>query len=126
MADLLCFADADYQLVADGAKPMTENTIQTLGRPSEITPSAFQVNYQGVPLGVASNGDLYENYKNVYHQPPTMRFYFHTYNARGSVGIVLKSRIGTEPQKKLSLINIYSESLPEQATMCPSVSIHNQ
>ncbi|CAA9993395.1 unnamed protein product [Nesidiocoris tenuis] len=32
----------------------------------------------------------------------------------GSIGIVLKSRIGTEPQKKLFLIHIFSESLPEQ------------
>ncbi|CAB0012280.1 unnamed protein product, partial [Nesidiocoris tenuis] len=32
----------------------------------------------------------------------------------GSIGIVLKSRIGTELQKKLFLIHIYSESLPEQ------------
>ncbi|CAB0003199.1 unnamed protein product, partial [Nesidiocoris tenuis] len=31
----------------------------------------------------------------------------------GSIGIVLKSRIGTELQKKLFLIHIYSESLPE-------------
>ncbi|CAB0003101.1 unnamed protein product, partial [Nesidiocoris tenuis] len=32
----------------------------------------------------------------------------------GSIVIVLKSRIGTELQKKLFLIHIYSESLPEQ------------
>ncbi|CAA9995014.1 unnamed protein product [Nesidiocoris tenuis] len=31
-----------------------------------------------------------------------------------SIGVVLKSRIGTELQKKLFLIHIYSESLPEQ------------
>ncbi|CAB0008274.1 unnamed protein product, partial [Nesidiocoris tenuis] len=31
-----------------------------------------------------------------------------------SIGIVLKSRIGMELQKKLFLIHIYSESLPEQ------------
>ncbi|CAB0010402.1 unnamed protein product [Nesidiocoris tenuis] len=34
----------------------------------------------------------------------------------GSIVIVLKSRIGTEPQKKLFLIHIYSESLPEQVS----------
>ncbi|CAB0013881.1 unnamed protein product [Nesidiocoris tenuis] len=34
----------------------------------------------------------------------------------GSIGIVLKSRIGTELQKKLILIHIYSESLPEQVS----------
>ncbi|CAB0006307.1 unnamed protein product, partial [Nesidiocoris tenuis] len=34
----------------------------------------------------------------------------------GSIGIVLKSRIGTELQKKLFLIHIYSESLPEQVS----------
>ncbi|CAB0002643.1 unnamed protein product [Nesidiocoris tenuis] len=39
----------------------------------------------------------------------------------GSIGIVLKSRIGTELQKKLFLIHIYSESLPEQVSVCPSV-----
>ncbi|CAB0003523.1 unnamed protein product [Nesidiocoris tenuis] len=33
-----------------------------------------------------------------------------------SIGIVLKSRIGTELQKKLFLIHIYSESLPEQVS----------
>ncbi|CAA9996543.1 unnamed protein product, partial [Nesidiocoris tenuis] len=32
----------------------------------------------------------------------------------GSIGIFLKSRIGTEPQKKPFLLYIYSESLPEQ------------
>ncbi|CAB0006305.1 unnamed protein product, partial [Nesidiocoris tenuis] len=37
----------------------------------------------------------------------------------GSIGIVLKSRIGTELQKKLFLIHIYSESLPEQVSVCP-------
>ncbi|CAB0002237.1 unnamed protein product, partial [Nesidiocoris tenuis] len=34
----------------------------------------------------------------------------------GSIVIVLKSRIGTELQKKLFLIHIYSESLPEQVS----------
>ncbi|CAB0007505.1 unnamed protein product, partial [Nesidiocoris tenuis] len=33
------------------------------------------------------------------------------------IGIVLKSRIGTELQKKLFLIHIYSESLPEQVSV---------
>ncbi|CAB0015712.1 unnamed protein product, partial [Nesidiocoris tenuis] len=37
----------------------------------------------------------------------------------GSIGIVLKSRIGMELQKKLFLIHIYSESLPEQVSVCP-------
>ncbi|CAB0010384.1 unnamed protein product [Nesidiocoris tenuis] len=37
----------------------------------------------------------------------------------GSIVIVLKSRIGTELQKKLFLIHIYSESLPEQVSVCP-------
>ncbi|CAA9994032.1 unnamed protein product, partial [Nesidiocoris tenuis] len=41
-------------------------------------------------------------------------FYFHIYRVNGSIVIVLKSRIGTELQKKLFLIHIYSESLPEQ------------
>ncbi|CAB0019849.1 unnamed protein product, partial [Nesidiocoris tenuis] len=35
----------------------------------------------------------------------------------GSIGIVLKSRIGTELQKKLFLIHIYSESLPEEVSV---------
>ncbi|CAB0013506.1 unnamed protein product, partial [Nesidiocoris tenuis] len=39
----------------------------------------------------------------------------------GSIAIVLKSRIGTELQKKLFLIHIYSESLPEQVSVCPCV-----
>ncbi|CAB0014681.1 unnamed protein product [Nesidiocoris tenuis] len=43
-----------------------------------------------------------------------------------SIGIVLKSRIRTELQKKLFLIHICSESLPEQASVCPSVVIYNQ
>ncbi|CAB0020627.1 unnamed protein product, partial [Nesidiocoris tenuis] len=34
----------------------------------------------------------------------------------GSIGILQKSRIGTELQKKLFLIHIYSESLPEQVS----------
>ncbi|CAB0020282.1 unnamed protein product [Nesidiocoris tenuis] len=42
----------------------------------------------------------------------------------GSIVIVLKSRIGTELQKKLYLIHIYSESLPEQVSVCPCVPIH--
>ncbi|CAB0004912.1 unnamed protein product, partial [Nesidiocoris tenuis] len=37
----------------------------------------------------------------------------------GSIAIVLKSGIGTELQKKLFLIHIYSESLPEQVSACP-------
>ncbi|CAB0010673.1 unnamed protein product [Nesidiocoris tenuis] len=41
----------------------------------------------------------------------------------GSIVIVLKSRIGTEPQKKLFLIHIYSESLPEQVSVCPCVRV---
>ncbi|CAB0017198.1 unnamed protein product [Nesidiocoris tenuis] len=40
----------------------------------------------------------------------------------GSIVIVLKSRIGTELQKKLFLIHIYSESLPEQVSVCPELS----
>ncbi|CAB0010705.1 unnamed protein product [Nesidiocoris tenuis] len=36
----------------------------------------------------------------------------------GSIGIVLKSRIGTELQKKLFLIHIHTESLPEQVSWC--------
>ncbi|CAB0002350.1 unnamed protein product [Nesidiocoris tenuis] len=46
-------------------------------------------------------------------------FYFHIYRVNGSIVIVLKSRIGTELQKKLFLIHIYSESLPEQVSVCP-------
>ncbi|CAB0005833.1 unnamed protein product [Nesidiocoris tenuis] len=41
----------------------------------------------------------------------------------GSIVIVLKSRIGTELQKKLFLIHIYSESLPEQVSVCPCVHL---
>ncbi|CAB0019679.1 unnamed protein product, partial [Nesidiocoris tenuis] len=37
-----------------------------------------------------------------------------------SIGTVLKSRIGTELQKKLFLIHIYSESLPEHVSVCPN------
>ncbi|CAB0012419.1 unnamed protein product, partial [Nesidiocoris tenuis] len=44
---------------------------------------------------------------------PSMR------GVNGSIVIVLKSRIGTELQKKLFLIHIYSESLPEQVSVCP-------
>ncbi|CAB0005263.1 unnamed protein product, partial [Nesidiocoris tenuis] len=43
--------------------------------------------------------------------------------ANGSIVIVLKSRIGTELQKKLFLIHIYSESLPEQVSVCPCVRL---
>ncbi|CAB0006632.1 unnamed protein product, partial [Nesidiocoris tenuis] len=53
-------------------------------------------------------------------------FYFHIYGGNGSIGIVLKSKIGTKLHKKLSLIHIYSESLPEQVSVCPSVVIYNQ
>ncbi|KAF6216306.1 hypothetical protein GE061_000646 [Apolygus lucorum] len=61
--------DADYQLVADTNKLSADSAIQTLGCTSDISPTSFQVNYQGVPLTGTNNGDLYENYKNVYHQP---------------------------------------------------------
>ncbi|CAB0004929.1 unnamed protein product [Nesidiocoris tenuis] len=40
-----------------------------------------------------------------------------------SIVIVLKSRIGTELQKKLFLIHIYSESLPEQVSVCLCVRV---
>ncbi|CAB0011715.1 unnamed protein product, partial [Nesidiocoris tenuis] len=43
----------------------------------------------------------------------------HYREVNGSIVIVLKSRIGTELQKKLFLIHIYSESLPEQVSVCP-------
>ncbi|CAB0008218.1 unnamed protein product, partial [Nesidiocoris tenuis] len=46
------------------------------------------------------------------HKPETDT---HTLN---SIVIVLKSRVGTELQKKLFLIHIYSESLPEQVSVC--------
>ncbi|CAA9999665.1 unnamed protein product, partial [Nesidiocoris tenuis] len=42
-----------------------------------------------------------------------------TNKVNGSIVIVLKSRIGTELQKKHFLIHIYSESLPEQVSVCP-------
>ncbi|CAB0011521.1 unnamed protein product [Nesidiocoris tenuis] len=41
----------------------------------------------------------------------------------GSIGTVLKSRIRTKLQKKKFLIHIYSESLPEQVSVCPCVSL---
>ncbi|CAB0006398.1 unnamed protein product [Nesidiocoris tenuis] len=44
-------------------------------------------------------------------------FNFHIYGGNGSIGIVLKSKIGTKLHKKLSLIHIYSESLPEQVSI---------
>ncbi|CAA9998773.1 unnamed protein product [Nesidiocoris tenuis] len=44
----------------------------------------------------------------------------------GSIVIVLKSRIGTELQKKLFLIHIYSESLPEQVSVCPTGAVPEQ
>ncbi|CAB0009770.1 unnamed protein product, partial [Nesidiocoris tenuis] len=50
---------------------------------------------------------------------PKKLFYFHIYRVNGSIGIVLKSRIGTELQKKLFLVHMYSESLPEQVSVCP-------
>ncbi|CAB0018527.1 unnamed protein product [Nesidiocoris tenuis] len=43
------------------------------------------------------------------------------FQVNGSIGIVLKSRIGTELQKKLFLIHIYSEPLPEQVSVSPCV-----
>ncbi|CAB0016927.1 unnamed protein product [Nesidiocoris tenuis] len=43
----------------------------------------------------------------------------HRHPVNGSIGIVPKSRIGTELQKKLFLVHIYSESLPEQVSVCP-------
>ncbi|CAB0010805.1 unnamed protein product [Nesidiocoris tenuis] len=43
------------------------------------------------------------------------------FRVNGSIVIVLKSRIGTELQKKLFLIHIYSESLPEQVSVCPQL-----
>ncbi|CAB0011532.1 unnamed protein product, partial [Nesidiocoris tenuis] len=43
-------------------------------------------------------------------------------SVNGSIVIILKSRIGTELQKKLFLIHIYSESLPEQVSVCPQRS----
>ncbi|CAB0005458.1 unnamed protein product [Nesidiocoris tenuis] len=46
-------------------------------------------------------------------RPP---FLFEEIRVNGSIVIVLTSRIGTELQKKLFLIHIYSESLPEQVS----------
>ncbi|CAB0003920.1 unnamed protein product, partial [Nesidiocoris tenuis] len=43
----------------------------------------------------------------------------------GSIVFVLKSRIGTELQKKLFLIHIYSESLPEQVSDDHNTSIYS-
>ncbi|CAA9994203.1 unnamed protein product [Nesidiocoris tenuis] len=48
---------------------------------------------------------------------------FEQVGVNGSIVIVLKSRIGTELQKKLFLIHIYSESLPEQVSVCPCVRV---
>ncbi|CAB0008397.1 unnamed protein product, partial [Nesidiocoris tenuis] len=44
----------------------------------------------------------------------------------GSIGIVLKSRIGTELQKKLFLTHIYSESLPEQVSSDGSEEVQTE
>ncbi|CAB0021026.1 unnamed protein product, partial [Nesidiocoris tenuis] len=44
-------------------------------------------------------------------------------SVNGSIVIVLKSRIGTVLQKKLFLIHIYLESLPEQVSVCPCVRL---
>ncbi|CAA9994024.1 unnamed protein product, partial [Nesidiocoris tenuis] len=44
-------------------------------------------------------------------------------SVNGSIVIVLKSRIGTELQKKLFLIHIYSESLPEQVSRSQNVCV---
>ncbi|CAB0016096.1 unnamed protein product, partial [Nesidiocoris tenuis] len=46
----------------------------------------------------------------------TRRFLREEHSVNGSIVIVLKSRIGTELQKKPFLIHIYSESLPEQVS----------
>ncbi|CAB0004845.1 unnamed protein product, partial [Nesidiocoris tenuis] len=52
-----------------------------------------------------------------------VNYYFHIYRVNGSIGIVLKSRIGTELQEELFLMHIYSESLPGQVSVCPLVRL---
>ncbi|CAB0003133.1 unnamed protein product [Nesidiocoris tenuis] len=52
-----------------------------------------------------------------------MNFLCLSSTVNGSIVIVLKSRIGAELQKKLFLIHIYSESLPEQVSVCPCVRV---
>ncbi|CAA9998116.1 unnamed protein product [Nesidiocoris tenuis] len=47
---------------------------------------------------------------------------FDTIRLNGSIGIILKSRIGTELQKKLLLTHIYPESLPEQVSALMKVA----
>ncbi|CAB0011528.1 unnamed protein product, partial [Nesidiocoris tenuis] len=58
-----------------------------------------------------------------HHEERRMEAPKKAYQVNGSIVIVLKSRIGTEPQKKLFLIHIYSESLPEQVSVCPCVRL---
>ncbi|CAA9997295.1 unnamed protein product, partial [Nesidiocoris tenuis] len=77
-------------------------------------------------LNLADNSKIWtspENRQLIRIQHPKKQFdlwvFRDAYKANGSIGIVLKSRIGTELQKKLFLIHIYSESLPEQVSVCP-------
>ncbi|CAA9994336.1 unnamed protein product [Nesidiocoris tenuis] len=74
-------------------------------------------------LGTILSGLFFEiSRKSKYHRT----FWLNILKRRrvnGSIVIVLKSRIGTELQKKLFLIHIYSESLPEQVSVCPCVRV---
>ncbi|CAB0008219.1 unnamed protein product, partial [Nesidiocoris tenuis] len=97
------------------------------------TPSAVRVlNHYEQRMG-NYEGNLDRNTMYIVHEDPNTKascgepsfafnkiqffnFYFHIYRVNGSIGIVLKSRIGTELQKKLFLIHIYSESFPEQVS----------
>ncbi|CAB0018797.1 unnamed protein product [Nesidiocoris tenuis] len=64
--------------------------------------------------------EVFQNLKICAKKPRSqIHNYLHIYRVNGSIGIVLASRIGTELQKKLFLIHIYSESLPEQVSVCP-------
>ncbi|CAB0011051.1 unnamed protein product, partial [Nesidiocoris tenuis] len=57
----------------------------------------------------------------VSRRPPSTYRRLRSNRVNGSIEIVLKSKIGTELQEKLLLIHNYSESLPEQVSVCPSV-----
>ncbi|CAB0020455.1 unnamed protein product [Nesidiocoris tenuis] len=62
--------------------------------------------------------DAFMNYKNKVENVTGRKI-----KVNGSIGIVLKSRIGTELQEELFLMHIYSESLPGQVSVCPLVRL---
>ncbi|CAB0018586.1 unnamed protein product [Nesidiocoris tenuis] len=117
-----------FHILKHGGRRTADGVRRTAygGRRTADGQKIFIADLDSTPLETRLNANqehrcLGQKYQKIHYSNFKIRPKSKNASLNGSIVIVLKSRIGTELQKKLFLKHICSESLPEQVSVCPIV-----